>query len=403
MQQLRRHLWPIRTSWLNTASDARNGVGMRELRPLSSLLKKIVLTSGLCLFAIFDCPLYCQTNMCGLHPKARRTVSGGARSSSRPIFPLVHLLGVSQNDGTSSVIVNVNPWPGGPLEWYSSSDIGVNWKKLNSNPCTSIPHYGEFTSCLRSRASGKIVYRTANNSEGPEVELSKDGGKEWTSFMPGLTGIDHINQFRFLETSPTDAARVYGWLTTTASKRFNLYVSNDFGREFRPLLATLINIVESQADASTLYGIVWSQNGIRQLSLTVSRDGGHTWTNRPAAEGTCSPFYRDPKSRVVRSWREKREDFEVIPPDPIYQMEADPSDPDTLYILSFNGLYLSEDGGQSFVLLPLATDKILSIDAIALDPSNGKYIYAMVDARRLFVSSDKGCHWHEVIVPLPSK
>jgi len=363
------------------------------------MIKQLVMAFGLCCLVASDYVSPMQVDGCGLPPNTRRLVTGGARSSSKPIWPLIYLRGIDRIDGRGRVVIEVHRVPGVKPEWYASTDRGVDWIMLDSNPCTSIPHYGELFRCFRSRAFADILCRSAQYSRAPELELSKDGGRQWTRFSPHNIGGERVTELTFIETSPNDPGRVYGLLSTTDSKKRGLYLSNDFGQSFQPLFGLLSDIVESRAEPNTLFGLRWNRDNHPQHMLMLSRNGGQTWLDKPASVDTCSPFYRDQKSHVIRSWRESLEDFELIPPDPIYQIETDPSDHDTLYILSFNGLYRSVDGGDSFMLLPLATDKILSIDAIAVDPNKGNCIYAVVETQHLFLSSDKGCHWQEVRLP----
>jgi len=80
------------------------------------------------------------------------------------------------------------------------------------------------------------------------------------------------------------------------------------------------------------------------------------------------PVYRDLKKHIIRTWRENAEDEELRWPQPIEQIETDPSDRNLIYVLTWQGLYRSQDQGKLFRLLPLEIDKALSIDAIAVDP-----------------------------------
>ena len=78
------------------------------------------------------------------------------------------------------------------------------------------------------------------------------------------------------------------------------------------------------------------------------------------------------------------------------QIESDPEDADCIYVLTEKGLYLSRDAGKSFRLAALAEGRIKAIDRLAVDPGDGRYLYAIVDLGQLYRSSDYGCTWQKM-------
>jgi hypothetical protein len=101
---------------------------------------------------------------------------------------------------------------------------------------------------------------------------------------------------------------------------------------------------------------------------------------------------------VLRTWREYSEDDEYSPQYAVEQIETDSNNVNTLYVLTFKGLYRSLDAGRSYHLMPLAPDKVFHIRTIAVDPIDST-LYAAVGGQALFASSDYGCSWRKLTLP----
>jgi len=129
--------------------------------------------------------------------------------------------------------------------------------------------------------------------------------------------------------------------------------------------------------------------------LGVSKDGGKSWkVMKGSLEITGHKIYRsisDPTDN--RSWRQHPDDEEWPVSDGIMQIESDPKHPEYVYVLTTRGLYISRDMGKTFYLSSLAKGWLYSIDRIAVDPLDGRYLYAVVDIEKFYRSSDYGCTW----------
>lgn len=318
---------------------------------------------------------------------------------SSPSYPQVSLLGVDSVLGGGRLVIEMRCWPG-DQRWFSTADRGRTWEQLSRVPCRSIGDYANPSNCLRSRAASTILYKSRQSDNGTYLERSMNGGLTWIAFAPMIVDAEGVKRYQLLDTSPSDAGRVYARIITNRSSSFDIYVSNDYANTFAPLSRPLLFVTESQADSTRLYGLRWSASDYDQIELVTSADGGVTWLERPAARVTFSPFYRDHRTRAVRSWRDSDRDEPILPLYPVYQMECDVIDANVLYILSFKGLFMSEDGGNSFLLLPLATDKLMAIDAIAIDPKDPKLLYAGFNMSQILWSSDRGCHWQQINLPV---
>lgn len=85
-------------------------------------------------------------------------------------------------------------------------------------------------------------------------------------------------------------------------------------------------------------------------------------------------------------------------------LAVDPSSPDTIYAATRGGLCKSEDGGEHWRLLPrtgpkelrITGEKERSIRAVAVDPRDGRNVYAATPAGKIFKSADGGETWKQV-------
>lgn len=102
--------------------------------------------------------------------------------------------------------------------------------------------------------------------------------------------------------------------------------------------------------------------------LWFSRDGGDNWR------------------RVAKElWGESR----------VYGLTVHPKEPKTVFAGAEDGIYRSEDGGESFARLPSAMDGI-EVWKIAFDPSDPQRIFAGTRPAALFRSTDGGAHWQRL-------
>jgi hypothetical protein len=104
---------------------------------------------------------------------------------------------------------------------------------------------------------------------------------------------------------------------------------------------------------------------------------------------------------VLRTWDADGLGNEDGYPNRFEQIQTDPKSIDIFYVLTCKGIFRSMDGGKSFVLLPLETDKYLGINRIAVDPVDGRYVYAECNINSLYLSDDRGCTWIKMKAPMP--
>lgn len=88
----------------------------------------------------------------------------------------------------------------------------------------------------------------------------------------------------------------------------------------------------------------------------------------------------------------------------VYSLAVDRTAPDTVFAATEGGLCKSTDGGGQWRLLPktgrkelrITGERMKSIRAIAVDPTNGQLVYAASPAGKVFKSTDGGESWQTV-------
>ena len=202
------------------------------------------------------------------------------------------------------------------------------------------------------------------------------------------------NEYAFLKCTAVNLGkqgrRIYLWLWDKPGK--GLWYSDDYGRNYGFFSDTVGYVCESNAYPERIYGVATSV-------LRRSDDGGLHWRDLEQSGFMFRTVFMG-EDGVYRTWDESGQGEELGYPGRIEQIQTDPNNKDVFYILTFKGLFRSIDGGASFVLLGLEADKVLSIDRIACDPLEGRFVYAVVGRDSLYRSDDWGCTWHKLRTPV---
>jgi photosystem II stability/assembly factor-like uncharacterized protein len=198
-------------------------------------------------------------------------------------------------------------------------------------------------------------------------------------------------QFLLVAIHPRDALTLYAsisvlpWGTNFGKSELRsydlpgVYVSNDGGDSWKQFSATLRN--------GSPLGISpfdpWLMFGHSEKGIVKSSDGGKTW--------------RLPKQAAQLEERPRGESF-LYGPTPglkAYQIVADPSDKDIVYIVSNKGLYQSTDGGDNWCLLNLGFDVLDAIHSLGYTPGDSKQLF-LGTVYGVFHSSDGGKAWKKI-------
>jgi len=240
---------------------------------------------------------------------------------------------------------------------------------------------------------------------------SVDGGKTWVlptyslegisreAFAAKKTGSDtYYLEFRIAAVHPADSATLYAtitvrpWNVTSQTElpelpMRDLYVSRDGGETW----AIFTDALDAQSNGSAPLGISpvnpRIMYGLSSRGIVKSADGGlhwalvgeQAWLMAPAVDKQGRPLVLDGKLVGLQ----------------ISQFLMDPRDEKVVYAVSNKGIYLTTDGGQSWVLLDLGLDEIGSINSMGVNPLNPEEIF--VGTRNgVFRSHDHGCRFERV-------
>lgn len=337
---------------------------------------------------------------CGSPLPARITHTfTGPHASVPPAFPVptIILEAVLPNASRSRIMMRIErPAGSQPPSQYTSDDRGETWHPVDwVLGYSNLPVRSE-SEGLMSHVDRKVLYDCYYICKNG-FKLSKDGGVTWTHINPTLSGKDAIEEIELIGTGTHSAGRVYAIVWTDGRKNFKAAVSNDYGHSFDLLDREVGFVVETRADPNVLYAALPSKE-----LLGVSRDGGASWIPLQASNEFWKALFFNSSDRRIRGWKEYPSDQEWPTLTKIVQIESDPTHAQWIYVLTEKGLYLSRNGGQEFRLASLVLGQLRSIDRIAVDPSDGRFVFAVVDYGKFYRSSDYGCSWKQMPLPNPA-
>jgi len=240
---------------------------------------------------------------------------------------------------------------------WASSDRGDTWRQLSRAPSgVLVAHPGDT----------RFLCVTAVNT----VFCSRDGGVSWPQMYilrgqitlvpdPRVEGgffiiTNQTERFSYLALGPnpplTGLSTNPRWLTINPSGdrilavdvNRALLLSEDRGATFRKLADNITLVAEAPSAPYRLYGVRFFRLSGRDSFIIKSDDGGLTWTDT----ALDIPF------TLVR------------------QLSVDPSDPNTVYVVTGSGAYRSLDAGDSWHLwTPPGLDNV-GVQTLHFDDQN---------------------------------
>lgn len=339
---------------------------------------------------------------------------------------------------------------------YLSEDGGATWNQVlrddiiesvefaSSNP--SIAYAGSASAIYRSEDGGQMWKRVSGGDENgwgaPGIRagfpidfqvdprnpdrifaneygggnfLSEDGGQTWVDASRGYTGA----QVRAIAVDPNQPGRVI------AAARSGIFISYDGGSNWQGLSNPPVVSMEWNAvaiDPADPKHIVAETNW--NNILVVSRDAGRNWTlafnfreqrvgwrvvafapSNPTivyagSTGYFSAGSFDPsqpgKGIYVsqnggNSWSPANDDLTENAS--VYGLAVDPKDPQDVYAASSNhGLLKTTDGGREWTAVQGGLPQTL-VMSVAIHPADSNVIYAGFERQSLFMSVDGGQTW----------
>jgi photosystem II stability/assembly factor-like uncharacterized protein len=229
--------------------------------------------------------------------------------------------------------------------WVSAGLSGASISVLAIDPTSPSNLYA-------AGASGDTVYR------------STDAGASWTAARVGLPP-GQFNGIGWMMLDPLAPSTLYVLNSGSGFSSSALYKSTDGGQSWSvvnpgPYFVRLLGIAPTAP--STLYAIIGGRGG----GLSISKDGGATWT--------ATAFMQD-----------------------VWALAIDPTNPNTMYaaasapVGTAPPIFKSTDGGQTWdsgnTTIPFARSLVLS-------PVNSSTIYAATTGG-VFKSTDAEANWSE--------
>ncbi len=299
-----------------------------------------------------------------------------------------------------------------PVGIFASYDKGSKWvsktELLNVGETRSFFNGSQITFLKVDPNDPKIIY-AGTIEDGLFYSLDKANSWQRTLASKGV-----INDIAI---DPKDSCTIYALVSNT------LYKTTDCARKWKDIYSesgkSLKSIDLDPFNTQTVY------IGIIDGRLLRSSDGGYQWSVLKSFDSSINEILINPKdSKKIylglknngiyksddngESWRditetikEVEKDVEIVPKGvkSFRSLVLDPSKEDSLFYASQYGIFVSENGGNSWTRIKLLTKaKAVDIYAFAINPNNSKEIYYSTPTAFL-KSVDGGKEWMNVKSP----
>jgi photosystem II stability/assembly factor-like uncharacterized protein len=268
------------------------------------------------------------------------------------------------------------------------------------------PFGGTVRALLISAKDSRIVYLGTNDGQ---LFKSHDAGATWRLLAPGLTRRQFVVEFLVEDPAIPDRVFAGGWDLRTSGG--GLFESRDAGRSWTQLrLSGLEVAVRSLAISRNhpAFMILGTGRGV-----FVSADGGRTWQPRGGANDaflqtdSVAIDPDDPRILFVGTWHLgfRSSDFGktwvqndkgMVFDSDVFSIAIDVRNPKNMYASACTGLYRSIDHGVSWSRLKVFPKSFLvRAQLVSIDPIDSNRIYGGT-TEGLFLSRDAGRNWTRV-------
>ena len=342
--------------------------------------------------------------------------------------PTVQLLSVLKYDDKSQLLFRLDEGRiEGQIRQYLSYDQGSTWQDVDRPLLGQSDVKSSYSTRLVSHVDDRILYECYFVCK-DGFPASTDGGETWTHVNPVLSNGNIIHAIQLMDTGMHLASRVYARIWTNVNTErivispadkipfdydFYIGVSDDYGGSFSLLPYGIVMLAESRNNPLIRYGLILSSNFNVSYKgeldndvvecLAVSKNEGKSWEMMEGGLDVIRQnLYHNRSTGKARIWRqyphpEDDEKLAIVRP---VQIESDPRRPGYIYVFTSTGLYFSRDTGKTFRFANLPDNGwLLAIDRIAVDPFDGRYLYAIVNMEKFYRSSDYGCTWELMSLP----
>lgn len=274
---------------------------------------------------------------------------------------------------------------------FLTRDAGAHWQLVGT-------FSGAYVSLLAAGAADpKTVFARTRGG----LYLSSDLGTTWKKFSGGLEN-EIVNAMLF---SNDDGETNGKWIAATSGN--GVMLSDDKGETWR---AAISNIPKGQAV------LALKQRGNNLFAGTSdgvarSDDGGETW--RGAGEGVGAPAIHalvtvSEKQKLLLGtddglyeWNAISKTMRKVASDsfesPVLSLAVAPRDHNRIYLgTSGKGIFVSNDGGDSWKPVGGELEGRLRVPGLTADPTAPDVVFARILFERMFKSSNGGDSWHTV-------
>jgi photosystem II stability/assembly factor-like uncharacterized protein len=240
---------------------------------------------------------------------------------------------------------------------YKSRDEGRTWQNMSAG----MTHSRVITLAIDPLFPANIVAGT----KGDAVFKSYDGGQRWVSRRTGLDDVTISSVVHQLVFAPGSSSHIF------AASSLGVFESEDGGE-------TWIKRMEGMRDVLMVITLDFDP---RQPQTLYAGTSGGVYKSIDGARNWNMVNHGLVASDVLKSSRALG----------VTRIKVDPHEPDTVYTATLNGLYKTNDGGQSWVRIGESlSDQMLS--DLILDPSLLHVMYVS-NRNGVFKSEDAGVTW----------
>jgi hypothetical protein len=300
-------------------------------------------------------------------------------------------LGLSGQDLTAILVNPVAPrilYVATPSSLQKSVDAGATWTSDGaagfSGPVAMDPFHPETLVSAVNYVGFEV---------GSALAMTTDGGTNWHQLEQELTDFDFLHAITFSRSAPAflyavvdEPAPVIGG----AYQYLGLIRSRDGGVSFRKPaqrgVSKLYSLAVDPTNPRILYAVADRLSNdphpVLKTGVAKSVDEGETWQLTQGPYSSCAAFFPYPRLLPTESC-----------------LAVDPTNPSQLYVLTYEGISRSLNGGASWtdasVGLGSTTALVFETQALAVAPTNPSTLYVGT-SDGVFQSTDGGRQWSPI-------
>jgi len=277
--------------------------------------------------------------------------------------------------------------------YFFSTDNGQTWQPYNDSIVSSYGNPNHYPSITNTTSNNARTLFWRNNGIS-EIIVSADKGKSWKPIDIPSDIKERIGNVYVASVSPHDDNRIYIY---TRYKGDSIYQVDYRTKTVTKITDGIVYMIESRATPKIIIGTTqFIQEGMTYTEIVLSKDSGLTWNK--AKEDIVPNYYYIGEKAASMTRQSSSDRFRPLVR-PINQIESDPVDPDTFYVVTWTGVFVTNNFGESFRILPISHEYINSVDEIAVNPVDGRHIFVAVKRADLYHSDDRGCTWKKLKLP----